>query len=422
MVNYILSTESTARFSRVFAMCLMIGMLTLPLHQSVAQDCSCGAPCYVLLDNDNFYGIEDFIACLTIEVGPNIVVEDSADVTFSAGESIILNSAILINKNATVSLEIDPLLFCDMTVDVDEDLSDACLDCNDDDSAVYPGAAEICDGLDNDCNALTDEMTIDSCDDGLFCTADTCNGVGGCSFIPDNALCDDGAFCSGIETCGIEGCSSGPPPCPGPDGDGNCTESCDELGENCNANDPDSSGCNDGDNCTFGDTCHSGICTGTPIEDEYESNDSRESASNLGSIEDGDAFPVDTATANLYETGDVDWYKFHDSDTPTGSGEPRVDLTSIPSGSDYQLCAYFECDDPGDSPSLDCTQGFTTAYDGLPGCCSSNSGSMSERVSFTMDCDNGVITGDNNGWVYVRVYNASSTWNCSNYSLPWGDD
>lgn len=194
MVNCVLSTESTARFPRILAVCLMVGIIILPLHQSVAQDCSCGAPCYVLLDNDSLYGVEDFIACLTIEVGPNVVVEELADVTFNAGESITVNNDVLINENATVALEIDPLLFCDLTADFDEDQSDACLDCNDDDSSVFPGAEETCNGVDDDCdgevdegfNLSTDNNNCGACgavctgNNNTFCTyscsAGTCGG------------------------------------------------------------------------------------------------------------------------------------------------------------------------------------------------------------------------------------------------------
>ena len=34
-------------------------------------------------------------------------------------------------------------------------------DCDDNNAAIYPGAAEICDGLDNDCNGLVDDDTVD---------------------------------------------------------------------------------------------------------------------------------------------------------------------------------------------------------------------------------------------------------------------
>jgi hypothetical protein len=51
-------------------------------------------------------------------------------------------------------------------------------DCDDGDSSVYPGASEVCDGLDNDCDGTTDSTTACGCyveyygsDPYLFCTS-----------------------------------------------------------------------------------------------------------------------------------------------------------------------------------------------------------------------------------------------------------
>jgi len=324
------------------------------------------------------------------------------------------------------------IIFCDsfescpdVMIDLDGDESNACLDCDDDNSSIYPGATEVCDGLDNDCNDQTDEGSSASCDDGVSCTVDSCEGVDGCLVIENDSLCDDGFFCSGVEICnGETGCLSGSPPCLGPDGDSNCAESCNEGLENCTANDPDSSMCDDGNNCTTNDICGGGFCAGTSIVDEHETNDSRETATNTGSINDDDEYPAGTLSATLYGTGDVDWYKFHVTDTDLGDLQPRVELKNIPPSTNYNLCAYFECDDPGPDPSRTCNNGTSSTYDGLSGCCSSNSGTSYENVSFNVACDNGAIPAfdDNSGWIYVRVFNASSTWSCGNYSLPWGDN
>jgi len=47
---------------------------------------------------------------------------------------------------------------CDCSsYDDDGDGSDSCEDCDDDAATVYPGASEICDGLDNDCDGQVDE-------------------------------------------------------------------------------------------------------------------------------------------------------------------------------------------------------------------------------------------------------------------------
>ena len=48
-------------------------------------------------------------------------------------------------------------------------------DCDDDEATVYPGAPELCDGLDNDCNNQVDEGTDSDCD-GVADICDICPG------------------------------------------------------------------------------------------------------------------------------------------------------------------------------------------------------------------------------------------------------
>ena len=49
-------------------------------------------------------------------------------------------------------------------------------DCDDGDSAVHPGAGEVCDGIDNDCDPLTDELVDDDGDGAAECDGDCDDG------------------------------------------------------------------------------------------------------------------------------------------------------------------------------------------------------------------------------------------------------
>ena len=62
-------------------------------------------------------------------------------------------------------------------IDVDGDLSLDCVDCDDANAGVYPGAVELCDGVDNDCVASTGPAggpDTDADADGVFACAGDC--------------------------------------------------------------------------------------------------------------------------------------------------------------------------------------------------------------------------------------------------------
>lgn len=242
-----------------------------------------------------------------------------------------------------------------------------------------------------------------------------------CTGASDGTACDaDGDGCTVDDRCMGGSCVPGPrEECGGALACG--SEMCVSTGPNsfrCELAGGGGGGtCDDGNPCTSGDICGpDGTCAGTPIVDSREPNDTRATARNLGSISDRDSWPYASFTANLYPDGDEDWYRYYVSDDVFGLIYPRVDLTNIPAGSDYDICAYFQC--PSGSTSASCESGTSSTVDGLPGCCSRAAGSSNESVRLNPDCSGS----DDSGTVYVRVWRHSGAPVCANYTLRWGDD
>lgn len=90
------------------------------------------------------------------------------------------------------------------------------------------------------------------------CMATTCVNSE-CGLEPGNdgdPCASDGVFCNGQEVCSSGNCVSPGDPCDGPDGDGDCSETCDEAANDCNGNDPKDSPCDDGVWCNGVDECN----------------------------------------------------------------------------------------------------------------------------------------------------------------------
>lgn len=119
--------------------------------------------------------------------------------------------------------------------------------CND---GQYCNGVETCDAL-NGCEA----GAVPDCNDGVSCTADSCNeATDSCDNVPNDGACSDGAFCNGAETCDpVNGCEAGTQPnCN--DGVACTADSCNEVSDSCDHL-PSHAACSDGQYCNGVETC-----------------------------------------------------------------------------------------------------------------------------------------------------------------------
>ena len=101
-----------------------------------------------------------------------------------------------------------------------------------------------------------------ACDDGVGCTADTCDPASGCQSAPVDALCDDGVECTAEACDPTSGCGSAPDDASCDDGVECTTDTCDPT-TGCEST-PDDASCDDADPDTA-DSCSAQGCVNTPI-------------------------------------------------------------------------------------------------------------------------------------------------------------
>ena len=153
-------------------------------------------------------------------------------------------------------------------VDKDKDGYAVCAnDCNDNDPNVHPGATELCNGKDDDCNYVIPSPEKDADKDGVK----ICDVPSDCNDF------DSGIYPGSIEICGDKkdnncngsvdetGCV-----CPDADGDGHTASIC--GGDDCNDADPavfsgNTEICSDGkdNNCNGSADCQDPTCTADPV-------------------------------------------------------------------------------------------------------------------------------------------------------------
>ena len=114
-------------------------------------------------------------------------------------------------------------------------------DCDDTDPAAYPGAEDVCDGIDNDCNGLVDDGGFIDVDVDGFCSDQDCddNDAGVHPGVPE--ICDGvDQDCNGLIDEGFDGDLDGHAGCGGPDCDDTdpaihpgAAEICDGVDQDC---------------------------------------------------------------------------------------------------------------------------------------------------------------------------------------------
>jgi len=126
---------------------------------------------------------------------------------------------------------------------------------------------DVCNGTGSCLDVGTNAAGTPCADDGNPCTDDICGADGSCQHIPNQMPCDDSLFCNGADTCSAGGCTlhTGNP-CPGPDGDTNCSETCNEVAKSCSLPDPDGSLCDDKLFCNGTEVCQAGVCVSQNID------------------------------------------------------------------------------------------------------------------------------------------------------------
>jgi hypothetical protein len=189
---------------------------------------------------------------------------------------------------------------------------------------------------------------------------------------------------------------------------------CDAIGYHCGS--PDN-GCGLALNCGSCDPdamCIVGNCACMP--DTHEPNNSNTRATTEPEM--NDAAPGQNATFsdfNLDSATDVDWITFHVHNGATlGYPHVGVRLYNIPAGSDYDLGAWYACDNNNDNTT--CATGTSDNMIGR-GCVSTLAGIAEENVDLTTNCGGVAGFGDASGTVFIRVTAPTFGGMCSNYLL-----
>jgi len=158
-------------------------------------------------------------------------------------------------------------LDCDDGVDCTIDFCEADGRCSQTPNDSLCADGDMCTGVET-CHATDGCRSGDplGCGDGVDCTTDACDPIDGCASTPDDSACDDQDTCTGTETCDpTEGCRAGQAL--------SCDDGVDCTADSCEAaigcvNTPDDAACTDEDVCTGTEACDAtqGCQPGAPLD------------------------------------------------------------------------------------------------------------------------------------------------------------
>jgi len=272
------------------------------------------------------------------------------------------------------------------------------IDCDDD---LFCTVEENCDGT-----GYCGGGSLLTCDDGVGCTADSCDEANDtCGNIPDNTSCDDGIFCNGAEFCDpVNDCTSGAEPClPG--------ENCNETSDSCEV----ASFCGDG-SVAPGEECDDGgesaacdaDCTWRTCGD---------GTTNLTAGEE-----CDDAGETVFCNDDCTYAECGDGTLNTTADEECDDGNTTPGDGCDELCLIEPppepyCGDGNLDPGEECDDGNTVPGDGCDANCMSetpisqvplNQFNIGDSIG-EAEAANGTIGSINHETVWSTGYNANDS-------------
>ena len=234
-------------------------------------------------------------------------------------------------------------------VDADRDGVAACEDCDDSDPRVNPDGVEVCDGIDNDCDSLVDDADdsldpreggdwyADTDDDGY---GDPDTLVGSCEapagYVADSTDCDDGVYST--NPAGTEVCD---------DVDNDCDGAVDDSPVDGDTYYPDSDGDGYGDPDGADTSCdlEAGWVTDKTDCDDTDGDVSPAGSEVCNGIDDDCDRAIDDSDRSLDTSTTTAWYADEDGDA-FGDADNTTNACEAPAGygSDSNDCDDTDAD------------------------------------------------------------------------------